>query len=103
MQAHTTTDLLWLLFCAILIFCMQAGFCCLESGLVRAKNSINVAIKNMANFCIAGILFWSIGFGLMFGSSHMGLLGTSNFFLGIIYGSAQITLGRRRHIPFNGA
>ncbi len=80
MQAHTTTDLLWLLFCAVLIFCMQAGFCCLESGLVRAKNSINVAIKNMADFCIAGMLFWAVGFGLMFGASRMGLVGTSHFF-----------------------
>ena len=59
---------------------MQAGFTALESGLVRSKNSINVAIKNFANFLIAASLFWLFGFGVMFGSDAGGLLGTSSFF-----------------------
>ena len=57
-------DLLWVLLCAGLVFVMQAGFLCLESGLTRSKNSINVAAKNMADFSVAALLFWLIGFGL---------------------------------------
>jgi ammonium transporter len=59
---------------------MQAGFTALESGLVRSKNSINVAIKNFANFLVAASLFWLFGFGLMFGSGDGGLVGTTSFF-----------------------
>lgn len=61
---------------------MQAGFCLLESGLARAKNSINVAIKNLIDFCIASALFWLFGFGLMFGPDSKGLLGTGGFMPG---------------------
>jgi ammonium transporter, Amt family len=59
---------------------MQAGFTALESGLVRSKNSINVAIKNFANFLVAASLFWVFGFGLMFGADEGGVVGTSSFF-----------------------
>jgi len=59
---------------------MQAGFCCLESGLVRSKNSINVALKNVIDFCIAGIAFWLVGYAIMFGGSYHGLSGTTDFF-----------------------
>ena len=52
----------------------------LESGLVRAKNSINVVIKNLVDFLIAAFSFWLVGFGLMFGASWNSLVGTSNFF-----------------------
>jgi len=58
---------------------MQAGFCCLESGFARAKNSINVAIKNLFDFCVASIAFWAFGFAIMFGLTWHGLLGTSGF------------------------
>ena len=60
---------------------MQAGFTALESGLVRSKNSINVAIKNFANFLVAASLFWLFGFGLMFGAGEGGVVGTSGFLL----------------------
>lgn len=68
-------DVLWIILCAILVSTMQAGFCCLESGLVRTKNSINVAIKNLVDFCISSAIFWAIGFRLMFGESVAGLVG----------------------------
>ncbi|MEM7797327.1 MAG: hypothetical protein AAF579_23090, partial [Cyanobacteria bacterium P01_C01_bin.118] len=70
-------DVIWVIFCAILVSTMQAGFCCLESGLVRAKNGINVAIKNLVDFCIASLIFSLISFQLMFGSTIWGLIGTS--------------------------
>jgi ammonium transporter len=72
-------DIAWLLVCAVLVLFMQAGFTALESGLVRSKNSINVAIKNFANFLVASSLFWLFGFGLMFGVDAGGLFGTSSF------------------------
>ncbi len=75
----TQLDIAWILMCAALVMLMQAGFCCLESGLCRAKNSINVAIKNLLDFCVAAIAFWAFGFALMFGKSWHGLIGTSWF------------------------
>jgi Amt family ammonium transporter len=54
---------------------MQGGFCFLESGFSRAKNSINVALKNLVDFCAAGVAFFLLGFGIMYGSSPSGLIG----------------------------
>ena len=73
-------DTFWLLICAILVFLMQAGFMCLESGLSRSKNSINVALKNLTDFGIAVVVFWAFGFALMYGTSVSGLFGTKFFF-----------------------
>ena len=78
MPTVDTVDIAWLLLCAALVLLMQAGFTALESGLVRSKNSVNVAIKNFANFLIAASLFWIFGFGLMFGEGD-GLIGSSSF------------------------
>ncbi|PJC86249.1 diguanylate cyclase [Vibrio sp. HA2012] len=64
----------WLLTAALLVFVMQAGFLCLESGRIRSKNSINVAAKNIADFVISIIIFWLFGFSIMFGDSFHGLL-----------------------------
>ncbi|TGM17436.1 ammonium transporter [Leptospira meyeri] len=72
-------DILWVLVCSGLVLMMQGGFLVLESGLTRAKNSINVAIKNIADFGVATLLFYLFGFGIMFGSSFYGLLGTDLF------------------------
>ncbi len=69
----------WLLVATCMIFVMQAGFCCLESGFVRAKNSINVALKNLVDFCIAGLLFWAFGFGMMFGAGEQGWIGLTGW------------------------
>lgn len=49
------------------------------SGLVRSKNSINVAIKNLVDICISACVFWLVGFGVMFGASSAGLFGTSGY------------------------
>ncbi len=75
-------DILWILCAAMLVFVMQAGFLCLESGLVRSKNSINVAAKNISDFVVSSTIFWCVGFAIMFGDSFSGLFGTSYFFFG---------------------
>ncbi|MGF1526492.1 MAG: ammonium transporter [Candidatus Competibacterales bacterium] len=69
-------DVIWLLSCGFLVVLMQAGFTALESGLVRAKNSINVAIKNLVDFCLSATLYGAVGFGLMFGPTLGGWVGT---------------------------
>ena len=78
---YEAIDILWLLLCSGLVFLMQPGFMCLESGLTRSKNNINVAIKNLTDFGISVACFWGFGFAFMFGSSAAGIIGHSNFFL----------------------
>jgi ammonia channel protein AmtB len=68
--SKSPVDILWVIIAAGLIFLMQAGFTCLESGLTRAKNSINVAVKNLTDLGVCVILFWAFGFALMFGASN---------------------------------
>jgi len=72
-------DHAWVILCAGLVFLMQAGFLCLETGMTRTKNSINVAVKNITDFGISILFFWLIGFGLMFGPSIHGSLGSGFF------------------------
>jgi Amt family ammonium transporter len=73
-------QVIWMAMCVMLVFFMQAGFALLESGASRAKNSINVLMKNYMDMCLGGLIFWSVGFGLMFGDTSTGWLGTNHFF-----------------------
>lgn len=79
MVAPSALDVMWIIVAAALVMLMQAGFLCLETGMTRSKNAINVAMKNVADFVIAVLVFWAVGFGLMFGDSFRGLIGTSHF------------------------
>ncbi len=58
----------WVLIATALIYFMQAGFALCEAGLTRAKNTGNILMKNMMDFCIGTPCYWLVGFGLMFGS-----------------------------------
>jgi Amt family ammonium transporter len=60
---------------------MQAGFAMVEAGLTRAKNTGNIIMKNLMDFAIGTILFWLFGFGIMFGTSLGGVIGTPDFFV----------------------
>ncbi len=77
--ARNPSDIVWILLCAALALMMQVRFCCLESGLVRSKNSINLAIKNFADLCVSSALYWLVGFAVMFGVTYTGLPGISGF------------------------
>ncbi|MFQ5598218.1 MAG: ammonium transporter [Nitrospiria bacterium] len=85
--APTTTDVqknadfVWTLIAAFLVFFMQAGFAAVEAGFTRAKNAVNILMKNLFDFSFGSLAFWAIGFGLMFGASAGGFIGTSSFFL----------------------
>jgi Amt family ammonium transporter len=72
---------LWVVFAAILVFFMQAGFALLESGMSRSKNAVNVMMKNYMDVCLASLIFWLIGFGIMFGNNPTGFIGEDNFAL----------------------
>lgn len=74
-------NILWVSISAALVFFMQAGFLMLEAGLVRAKNTINVAIKNLVYYITSTIGFYIVGFGIMFGTSFLGFTGTDFFLL----------------------
>lgn len=75
-----SVDALWTVVAAILVFWMQAGFALLEAGFTRAKNVVNILMKNLMDFSLGSIVFWAVGFGLMFGRSG-GYVGTTGFFL----------------------
>ncbi len=72
-------DILWVSVCAGFVFLMQGGFLCLETGLTRSKNNISVAVKNLADLGMSVVLYWALGYGLMFGASSAGWIGTSSF------------------------
>lgn len=74
-------NLVWMVITGALVFVMQAGFAMVELGFARAKNSINIIMKNFLDFCISAIVFMFLGFGLMFGTSAGGWIGTDSFWL----------------------
>ena len=65
-------DLVWMLVAAFLVFFMQPGFAMVEAGFTRAKNAVNIVMKNLMDFAIGSVAFFMIGFGLMFGSDVAG-------------------------------
>jgi Amt family ammonium transporter len=73
-------DTVWTLVAAFLVFFMQAGFAMVEAGLTRQKNAANIVMKNLADFSMASIAYWAIGFALMFGLGNA-FVGTSGWFL----------------------
>ena len=76
-DAKYMADTLWVLVAAFLVFFMQAGFAMVESGFTRAKNAVNILMKNLLDFSMGSIAYWAIGFAIMFGtgSAFMGLSG----------------------------
>ncbi len=82
-MGQTPLDTAWVIIAAGMVFIMQAGFLCLESGFTRSKNNINTALKNLTDFGVSVLLFWLFGFAVMFGQSKMGLVGTDSFALDV--------------------
>ena len=67
-MTYSAVNTIWVLIGAALVFFMQAGFSMCEAGFTRAKNTGNILMKNLMDFCIGTPIFWLAGFGLMFGS-----------------------------------
>jgi len=77
-ELQTNINIVWTCIAAFLVFFMQAGFAMVESGFTRAKNAVNILMKNLMDFSVGTIAFFLIGFGLMFGKTN-GLFGTTLF------------------------
>ena len=84
---YSALDTIWTLLGAALVFFMQAGFAMVETGFTRAKNAGNIIMKNLMDFCIGTVVFWLIGFGLMFGGDGA-LIGGLDFFIQGDYSSS---------------
>ena len=80
-DVQTHADYGWTMVAAALVFFMQPGFAMVEAGFTRAKNAVNILMKNLLDFSMGTMFFWAIGFGLMFGATKTGWFGTSCFFL----------------------
>lgn len=74
-------DTAWIVAAGSLVFFMQAGFALLESGMARSKNAVNVIMKNYCDMCFGALIFWLVGYGIMFGNNPTGWIGTDHFFL----------------------
>lgn len=77
-ELQTNVNIVWTCIAAFLVFFMQAGFAMVESGFTRAKNAVNILMKNLMDFSVGTLAFFLVGFGLMFGETN-GFFGTTLF------------------------
>ncbi len=77
---YSSIDTIWVLFATVLVFLMQAGFCMVETGFTRAKNAGNIIMKNLMDFSLGTLVFWFIGYGLMYGEGNS-FIGTFDPFI----------------------
>lgn len=80
MELAMSIDTLWVLIASALVFFMQAGFALIEAGFTRQKNTVNIMTKNIIDFSLGSLLFFIIGFGIMFGPDWAGITGIPGFF-----------------------
>ena len=93
-------DRLWVIVAAAFVFLMQAGFKSFEVGVAREKNATAIGMKNVIDWIIGSLVFFAIGFGLMFGHSKGGFIGTDLFFIDGIDGSGGESFGHGvLHVP----
>jgi Amt family ammonium transporter len=77
----TALTFVWLLLCGGLVFLMHAGFSLVEAGFTRAKNTANILMKNLMTICVGVLIYWLVGWGIMYGDDIAGILGFSQFCL----------------------
>ena len=80
MDTKVILDTVWVLLAAMLVFFMNLGFGCVEAGMARSKNCVNILSKNFVVFACSTIGFWVIGWGLMFGNGS-GFIGKEGLWL----------------------
>jgi Amt family ammonium transporter len=78
---ETALTALWLILAGGIVFLMHAGFSLVEIGLTRTKNTANILMKNFMTVCIGIIVYWIVGWGVMYGADYAGLIGIDQFFL----------------------
>ena len=84
-STFSSVDTIWVLLGAILVFFMQSGFTMVEVGFTRNKNTGNLVMKNLMDFCIGSLVYWFLGFGIMFAGSGL-FIGGLDFFVRGDYG-----------------
>ncbi|MFE5318660.1 ammonium transporter [Paenibacillus sp. NPDC056579] len=75
-------DTIWVVLTAAMILLMEGGFALLEAGFVRQKNAVSIIMKVFVDITFGALVFYFIGFGLMYGKDVSGLIGTSGFMMG---------------------
>lgn len=80
-SAISGLDTVWILLAGMLVFWMQPGFALVEAGLTRAKNTANILMKNFMDFATGSILYWILGFSIMYGAGNA-FIGWDGFFFG---------------------
>ena len=98
----SSVDTCWVLVAAFLVYFMQAGFALCEAGFTRAKNTGNILMKNMMDFCIGTPCYWLIGFGLMFGGTSA-LIGGFDPFIQGDYSRLWQALPGLKHLTIQGS
>ena len=94
-QLTTGVNTVWMLLAAMLVFFMQPGFALVEAGFTRTKNTANILMKNFVDFMFGSVLFWLVGFGIMFG---VGEFAGAPHFCDLEYMSSLISNG----LPIEG-
>lgn len=96
MTPLSSLDTVWVLLAAMLVFFMQPGFALVEAGLTRSKNTANILMKNFCDYMAGSVLYWIIGFGLMFHGFHW-----NSFFFGgnVVDGDSIWRMGADSTIP----
>ena len=78
---ETALTAMWLIIAGGIVFLMHAGFSLVEIGLTRTKNTANILMKNFMTVCLGIVVFWAVGWGIMYGADYAGLIGIDQFFL----------------------
>lgn len=86
-QLTTGLNTFWVVFAGAMVFFMQAGFALVEAGFTRSKNTTNILFKNLMDFCIGTLVFWILGYGIMFGAGN-GFIGSIELFSKTDHGTA---------------
>ena len=81
MDVKIILNSLWVLVASVLVFIMHAGFATVEVGFTQAKNAVNIFMKNFLTVAAGVLCFFAIGYGLMYGESFLGIIGTNLFML----------------------
>jgi len=79
-NVQITINHVWVMASACMVFFMQLGFTSYEAGFSQSKNAISISIRNLVEFLVSSLMFYAAGFGLMFGISCTGWIGTNHFF-----------------------
>ena len=80
-DVQTALTVVWLILCGGIVFLMHAGFSLVEIGLTRVKNTANILMKNFMTVCLGIVVYWVMGWAIMYGADYAGIIGSDQFFM----------------------